>query len=187
MTIDRNEIARLTEECGGVWGINHTRRLLHLVEIIGPGMACNEEAIWLAAHMHDWGAYAPWSQPGVDHALRSVQVAEPFLAERQCPAALKELVLECIALHHTGGSDRSLEAILLRDADVLDFLGVVGILRDFSKNPRDLRKAYDTIRQRRAKLPGLLHLEKARELARQRLGEMDLVLEQFEAESFGCF
>ncbi len=187
MTMDRDEIARLTEGHGGVWGINHTRRLLHLVDIVGRGMTYNEEAVWLAAHMHDWGAYAPWSQPGVDHALRSVQVVEPFLTERQCPVALKELVLECIALHHTGGSDRSLEAVLLRDADVLDFLGVVGILRDFSKSPRDLRKAYDTVRQRRGKLPALLHLESARELAAQRLGEMDSLLQQFEAESFGCF
>ncbi len=187
MDVDRAEIARLTEEHGGAWGINHTRRLLHLVEIIGQGMAYNEEAVWLAAHLHDWGAYAPWSQAGVDHALRSVQVAEPFLAERGCPAALKELVLGCIALHHTGGADRSPEAVLLRDADVLDFLGVVGILRDFSKNPRDLRKAYDTIRQRRGKLPALLQLEKARMIAAQRLEEMDRILQEFGAESFGCF
>ncbi len=187
MAIDRDEIARLTEEHGGVWGINHTRRLLHLVEIIGQDLTYNEEAVWLAAHLHDWGAYAPWSQPGVDHVLRSVQVVGPFLTEWQCPSGLRELVLECIALHHTAGADRSLEAVLLRDADVLDFLGIVGILRDFSKSPRDLRKAYDTVRQRRAKLPALLHLEKARVLAAERLREMDSALQQFEAESFGCF
>ncbi len=187
MALDKGEIVRMTEEHGGAWGINHTRRLLHLVDVIGAGMTYEQQAVWLAAHLHDWGAYAPWSEPGVDHVLRSVQVVEPFLTERQCPAALRELVLECIALHHTGGSDRSLEAILLRDADVLDFLGVVGILRDFSKNPRDLRKAYVAVCQRREKLPGLLHLEKARELASQRLEEMDMILQRFEAESFGCF
>lgn len=187
MAIDRGEIARLTEEHGGVWGINHTRRLLRLVEIIGEGLTYDAEAIWLAAHLHDWGAYAPWAQPGVDHALRSRQVAEQYLTEHECPAALKALVLECIGLHHAAGSDRCVEAILLRDADTLDFLGVVGILRDVSKNPRDLRKAYDTIRQRRSKLPALLHLEKARELAAQRVKEMDALLQQFEGESFGCF
>src|SRR5512140_1460961 len=176
MVIDQDELARLTEQYGGAWGLNHTRRLLNLVE-----------AVWLAAHLHDWGAYASWAQPGVDHALRSRQVAEAWLAERECPAALQALVLECIELHHAPGADRSLEAILLRDADVLDFLGVVGVLRDVSKNPRDLRKAYDTICQRRAKLPALLHLEKARELAGQRLAEMDALLTRFEAESFGCF
>ena len=56
MVIDRNEIARLTEEYGGEWGMNHTRRLLELISIIGEGMDYNNEAIWLAAHLHDWGA-----------------------------------------------------------------------------------------------------------------------------------
>ncbi|HTX70012.1 MAG TPA: hypothetical protein VMH50_12845 [Thermoleophilia bacterium] len=32
MPIDRDEIVRLTEQYGGEWGINHTRRLLALVE-----------------------------------------------------------------------------------------------------------------------------------------------------------
>jgi uncharacterized protein len=187
MTIDKTEIARLTEEHGGVWGINHTRRLLHLVEIIGQGLTYDAEAVWLAAHLHDWGAYAPWAQSGVDHVVRSRQVAEEYLAEHDCPPPLQALILECIALHHASGSDRSLEAILLRDADVLDFLGVVGLFRDVSKNPRNLRKAYETICQRRSKLPALLHLEKAREIAAERIKEMDLVLAQFEAESFGCF
>lgn len=59
MTIDKAEIARITEECGGAWGINHTRRLLRLVAEIGRGLTYNPEAVWIAAHLHDWGAYPP--------------------------------------------------------------------------------------------------------------------------------
>ena len=77
-TIDKNEIARLTEEHGGVWGINHTRRLLHLVDLIGEGMQYDVDAVWLAAHLHDWGAYKPWVQDGVDHVQRSLEVVKPF-------------------------------------------------------------------------------------------------------------
>ncbi|HSD84505.1 MAG TPA: HD domain-containing protein [Anaerolineae bacterium] len=187
MNIDQAEIARLTEEYGGAWGINHTRRLLQLIETIGEGLAFNSEALWLAAHLHDWGGYAPWAQKGIDHALRSRQVAEAFLKDRGCPDELKALVLECIELHHAGGSDRSLESILLRDADALDFLGVVGVLRDFSKNPRDLRQAYEETKRRRTQLPDLIHLEKARAIASVRVKQMDKLLAQFEAESFGCF
>jgi uncharacterized protein len=186
-TIDKDEIARLTEQYGGEWGINHTRRLLHLVSVIGEGLEYNEEAVWLAAHLHDWGAYAPWAQKDVDHVLRSRQVAESFLSERDCPEPLKSLILECIELHHTSGSERSLESILLRDADVLDFLGIVGMLRDFSKNPRNLRKAYQEVQRRRDKLPTSLCLEKARKIAAERVKEMDMLLIQFEAETFGCF
>jgi hypothetical protein len=43
--IDRDEIARLTEQYGGKWGINHTRRLLHLISIIGKGLSFNQDAV----------------------------------------------------------------------------------------------------------------------------------------------
>jgi uncharacterized protein len=185
--MDQDEIARLTEEYGGVWGINHTRRLLHLVEITGTGLEYNREAVWLAAHLHDWGAYVPWAQKGVDHVERSLQVAGTYLSEKGCPEELRTLVLECIALHHQPGAERSIEATLLRDADVLDFLGTVGVLRDFSKNARDLRGAYEIVRKRRETLPGMLVIDKAKAIAARRIQEMDELLQRFEEDSFGCF
>jgi HD superfamily phosphodiesterase len=187
MNLDKNELALLTEKYGGTWGINHTRRLLHLISIIGKGQQYDSEAVWLAAHLHDWGAYPPWAQLDVDHALRSTQVAETFLAERECPQQLKSLVLDCIAHHHSGGPDRGMEATLLFDADALDFLGVVGVLRDFSKNPKDMRKAFKITGQRRAKLPGMLVLDKSKEIAAERVRQMDELLARFEHDSWGCF
>lgn len=187
MPIDRDEIERLTAEHGRVWGINHTRRLLKLVEQIGTGLDYNREAVWIAAHLHDWGAYSPWAQKGVDHAARSVEVAGEYLDAHNCPADLRALILECIALHHTADSDRSIEATLLRDADGLDFLGAVGVLRDFSKNPRDLRAAYDQVQKRRQAVPMMLQLAGARAIAEKRIRDMDALLEQFEDDSFGCF
>ncbi len=187
MNIDREEIARLTEEYGGQMGINHTRRLLHLVSIIGEGQQYNADAVWLAAHLHDWGGYTQWAQQGVDHAVRSRQVAEAFLAERGCPEDLMALVLECIEFHHSGDPNRSLESILLSDADALDFLGVVGVLRDFSRHPRNLRKAYEATKRHREKLPGVICLDKSKALAAPRISQMDELLAAFEEDSFGCF
>ncbi|HTP11676.1 MAG TPA: HD domain-containing protein [Anaerolineae bacterium] len=187
MNINRDELVRLTEEYGGAWGINHTRRLLKLIAIIGEGRPYNADALWVAAHLHDWGGYAKWMQAGVDHALRSRQVAEPFLAERNYPADEAKLILECIEFHHSDNTTRCLEVQLLSDADALDFLGVVGVLRDVSKNAKDLRQAYDISRKRRAKLPGLLCLAKSKEIAVQRLADMDDLFVKFEADSFGCF
>jgi uncharacterized protein len=187
MNKDKDEIIRLTEEYGGQWAINHTRRLLHLISIIGEGQPYNAEAVWLAAHLHDWGGYRQWAQKGIDHALRSRQVAETFLVEREYPEDLVALVLECIEFHHSGDPERSLEAILLSDSDALDFLGVVGILRDFSKNPQDLRRAYEATRKRREKLPKLICLDKSKEIAAQRIKQMDDLLAAFEADSFGYF
>jgi uncharacterized protein len=187
MNIDRNEIVRLTEEYGGQWGINHTRRLLQLISIIGEGQQYDSEAIWLAAHLHDWGGYSRWAQKDVDHTLRSAEVAETFLTEIGCPDNLRGLVLECIKLHHSGGLNRSTESILLSDADALDFLGVVGVLRDFSKNEKDLRKAFEITKKRREKLPGSIVLEKSKEIAAERCKQMDELLARFEQDSWGLF
>jgi uncharacterized protein len=187
MNIDRDELARLTEQYGGAWGINHTRRLLHLIDIIGADREYNVDAVWVAAHLHDWGGYAPWQLDGVDHAARSTEVAAEFLKDHGYPDDFAALVLECIEFHHSPHPDRSIEAVLLCDADMLDFLGVVGVLRDFSKNAKNLRKAYETTRKRRAKLPGSLILEKSKEIAARRLRQMDDLFAAFEADSFGCF
>jgi hypothetical protein len=114
-------------------------------------------------------------------------VAEPFLREQGFEPELVEPVLECIEQHHQGGANRRIESILLSDADALDFLGVVGVLRDFSKKPNDLRAAYKTVRTRMEKLPKVICLPKTKEIAAKRLQEMESLLAAFEAESFGCF
>lgn len=187
MSINRTEIANLTMEYGGQWGINHTQRLLQLIIMIGEGLEYNSEAVWAAAHLHDWGGYSRWMEKDVDHAVRSAQVAEAFLTERGCPQNLMEVILEAIKFHHNCAPDRRIESILLSDADALDFLGIVGILRDFSKNPKDLRKAYDVTRRRREKLPGMLILDRSKEIAAERLQQMDEILARFEQDSFGFF
>lgn len=184
---ERDEIVRLTEEYGGQWGINHTRRLLQIIEIIGADQHYDHDVVWIAAHLHDWGGYAPWAQAGVDHAVRSKQVAGTYLQEQDFPPEQIELVLECIEQHHQGGAGRRIESILLSDADALDFLGVVGVLRDFAKKPKDLREAYKTVRTRMEKLPKVICLAKTQEIAGKRLQEMESLLAAFEEESFGCF
>ncbi len=187
LKIDRDEIARLTETYGGPWGINHTRRLLRLVEIIGEGQSYNADVVWVAAHLHDWGGYPEWAQDGVHHALRSRQVAEPFLNERGIPEDFAALVLESIEFHHNCSPDHSIEAILLSDADALDFLGAVGVLRIFSKQAKNLRKAFDIVNQKKAAIPDTIILESSRKIAAVRLEQMEQILSTFEEETFGCF
>lgn len=187
MPYDREEIVRLTLEYGGGWGLNHARRLLGLIEKIGQGRAYDREALWLAAYLHDWGAYPAWAQKDVDHCLRSRQVAEPFLVERAIPAGQRDLILECIEFHHAPGAERSLEAVLLRDADALDFLGVVGVLRNFAINPRDLRKGFEETKRRRDRSLAILSLPESQTLAAERIPHMDALLTRFEAETLGDF
>jgi uncharacterized protein len=160
---------------------------LHLISIIGAGLEYHAEVIWVAAHLHDWGGYPNWMQLGVDHSLRSRQVAEEFLVEKGYPPELLTPTLECIEYHHGSDPNRRIEAVVLSDADALDFLGVVGVLRDFSKKPGDLRKAYEVVQSRKENLRKSICLELSKTIAAQRLESMERLLMTFEEESIGYY
>jgi uncharacterized protein len=185
--IDKEEIIQLTEEYGGAWGSNHTKRILDMISRIGEGQKYDAEVLWLSAYLHDWGGYAKWRKAGIDHAKRSKEVAETYLLEKGYPQEKITKVLECIETHHSAEKGRSIEAQLLSDADALDFLGSVGVLRMFSMKARDLRAAYETARKRREQLPEKLCLEKSREIAEKRLEKMDKILAWFVQETSNRF
>jgi uncharacterized protein len=194
---DRRRVVALTEQYGGEWAVHHAQRLIHLVEIIGKGLSYDADAIWIAAHMHDWGTLPKWSRAGVPHSRRSCQLAEQQLRRMKCPKALMALVLEAIEYHHGGADERCIEAILLRDADALDGMGVIGVLREFAMVPSEtkgcysiptgwgMRGAYERSRIRLENNPAMLRLPKSRQIARRRAREMRAIFKTFEEESFG--
>lgn len=185
--LSHDEIIQLTHEYGGDWGLDHTRRLLHLVPILADRKDYNQEAVWIAAHLHDWGGFSKWMVPGVEHYDRSAQIARKFLIEQDCPEELVNLIEECIRYHHGGDPRRSFESILLTDADALDLLGVVGTLRIFALNPRDIRKGYKAALMWRERELAAICLDTTRELAKERVQESDYLIKKFEEETFGIF
>lgn len=181
------ELAKLTLEYGGDWGLDHTKRLLHLVAELGEGLDYDQEIITVAAYLHDWGGYAKYIKDGVDHAVRSKEVVGEFLAEQGYPADKAAKVLECIEFHHGGDPERSIESRLLTDADALDMLGVVGTLRIFAMWPRSIRNGYAAVKRWRDTCMAAITLDKTREIAKTRLAETNQLLQMFEQETFGIF
>jgi hypothetical protein len=97
------------------------------------------------------------------------------------------MVAEAIELHdyrdrrpHT-----SIESLLLREADWLDMLGVIGVARELAWGPNNLQQCYDRVVARRAGIQGRLTIPKAQELAELRIERMDNVLAILREESFG--
>jgi HD superfamily phosphodiesterase len=192
----RKRVGALTLEFGGEYAVAHAVRLVRLVELIADG-PYDAEAIWLAAHLHDWGTFPRWSREGVNHSVRSRDLAETEFRKAKCSGELRERVLEAIAYHHGGADERCVEAILLRDADALDGLGAMGLLREFASIPTEtaggyttpggwgLRGAYERASMRLENNPGLLRLPKSRALAREKTREMRRILAAFERESYG--
>jgi uncharacterized protein len=193
----RKKIAALTEEYGGDYAIQHAQRLIRLVETIAGDAAYDRDAIWLAAHMHDWGSFPRWSREHISHSARSRQLADETLRKLKCPAPTLDRALEAIEYHHGGADDRCIEAILLRDADALDGMGVIGLIREFASIPTEsagcyhlptgwgLRGAYERSLMRLENNPAMLRLPASKRLARQKARRMRAVLDDLDRESFG--
>ena len=193
----RRRILALTEKFGGEWAVQHAQRLIRLVETIGKDLDYSPEVIWLAAHMHDWGTLPHWSREGVSHCARSCELAREEMRKLKLPPPIAARVLEAIEYHHGGADERCVEAQLLRDADALDGLGVVGMLREFASVPTEssacysipvgygMRGAYERARMRLENNPGMVRLPRSREMAEERAREMRAALDVFERESFG--
>lgn len=185
--MELNNIRELTFEYGGDWGLSHVDRLLKLIEIIGENQEYDHQLIWFAAHLHDWGSYERYIEKGKDHAVRSREVASEILKQLDLNEKQQNIVLDAISEHNlNSGNCSSIESTLLRDADNLDFLGIIGIARDFAKGPRDLKKCMEATKKR-IKFFSYLTLPKSIEIGKERLEEINYFIERMEAESFGHY
>lgn len=181
------DVIEMTRLEGDNWKLAHVHRVLQLIGLIGEGMAYDETAVTIATYLHDWGAYPRFRQPGVDHALRSRQVAESLILPRM---ALSEtavaIILETIEFHDYRDFRpvHSAEALLLREADFLDFLGVIGLVREYGRGPKDLISAYQNVIARREKIKDRFTLPAAQQMAEIRLARLEKCLGWLQEESF---
>jgi uncharacterized protein len=106
----------------------HTDRVRCNVRILARTEGVDPVLAELAALLHDVGRTQPG--PEDEHGVRSAVMAEPLLAALGLTAGEREAVLHAIRWHNSRRCDTLLLCIL-RDADMLDGLGAVGIMRAF--------------------------------------------------------
>lgn len=188
-TLDVDAVDRHAVDLGESWAVDHAARLLRLVGRIDDGLTYDHEVLTWAAHLHDWGAFAAYRRDGVDHATRSVEVVRAeVLPGLDLPDGAVGVLLEAIARHDYRDPlpVASTEALLLREADMLDLIGVVGLSRELAWGPNDLDVCYRRIRSRRDGIRGRLTLPEARRIAERRIARMDVCLGWFEDEVGGA-
>lgn len=186
--ITLSHLVNMTDEYGQGWALPHARRLICLIKRIRGDLTYDQQALMIAVYLHDWGAFPRYRQDGVDHALRSRQVAETEILPRMAlPSQKIALILEAIEYHDYRDlrPAPSIEALLLREADCLDFLGVIGLARGFAEGPNNLVAGYRRILARREAIRERFTLPEARAMAEARLGRLAQSLAWLEEESFG--
>lgn len=177
---------------------SHQARLYALATELGrlEGRSYDDDVLYAAAWLHDLGVFfghrpedllalARW-----DHLAYVLRVAPEKLSALGFPSGKIAAVLEAIRTHLPGASPTTYEGTLLRDADILEQLGTIGILRTVSKVGRDTRftlfsDALRILQRNLEHLPNQLQLASARRLAEPRIHAMQQFLACVEAEANG--
>lgn len=125
---------------------------------------------------------------GWDNVGYAAHEAPAILARIGFSPAKVPAVVAAIVGHLPSGAPETIEGVILRDADILEQLGAVGILRTVSKVGRDSRfptfaAAIAVLRRNRETLPAQLRLESARALAVPRVALLQTFLDGAAAEA----
>ena len=182
------------EQARPVDKFGHQPRLAALTETIGDGLSYDRGVVTAAAWLHDLGVFLG-NRPqdaaelaGWDHVAFACSRAPHILREAGFAENRISAVLDCIRQHQPRDEPATLEATILRDADILEQLGAMGILRTVSKVGRDTRfprfsDAVAILRRNLEELPGQLRLESSRRLAEPRIRLLRDFLAAVEDES----
>jgi uncharacterized protein len=163
---------------------SHQPRLYALTQQIAaaitPTPHYDDDVLFAAAFLHDLGVFVghrpedPERLRQWDHVAYTCERAPEILRDIGFPAHKIPVVLDCIREHQPHDTPRSIEATLLRDADILEQLGAIGILRTAAKLGSDTRfhtfaDARDSLQHALKTLPQEITLEATRELAGPRI------------------
>jgi uncharacterized protein len=191
----RNAIPRLIEnEALPVDKFGHQPRLYALTLQIGEGLAYDDDIVFAAAWLHDIGVFIgnrpddPQLLQQWDHVAYACGRVPEILRSSGFPPQKIPAVLDAIRTHQPHDNPQTLEATILRDADILEQLGAVGILRNVSKVGRDTRYArfsdiVPVLKKTLATLPPLLRTARARDLARPRIALLAGFLNDAQSEA----
>ena len=174
----------------------HQPRLYSLCRQVGQGLDFDDDIVFAAAWMHDLGVFLghrphdPAELARWDHVPYTVARSSELLAGWGFPAAKLEGVAEAIRTHQPKDDPREIEAVILRDADILEQLGAIGALRALVKIGRDTRyPTYSSVtpvlQKAMDELPGKLRLESAKRLTAPRIQILKLLLAAIADEAAG--
>lgn len=183
----------IREQAKPVDKFSHQVRLYALTRELGAGQDYDDDVVFAAVWLHDLGVFighrpespdelATWDC--VAYALKQTPV---ILQRFDFPPGKIPAVVEVIRTHQPQEQPTTIEGVIVRDADILEQLGAVAILRTVSKIGRDTRfqtfpDALQVLQKNTDVLLTQLRLPAARKLAEPRLSVLQTFLMAARAE-----
>jgi uncharacterized protein len=166
---------------------SHQPRLHQLAKDLAEAEPFDDDVLYAAAWLHDLGVFTGHRPENLvelatwDHVAYAVKTVPRLLTECGFPADKIPAAVEAIRTHLPSSTPTTFEGTLIRDADILEQLGAIGILRTVSKVGRDTRfprlsSALEALRRNAEQLPGRLRLPAAKRRAEQRLQLLEAFL-----------
>lgn len=175
------------------WGLSHSERDYFMSKELAARehLQVDDDVLFAAAFLHDMGGFAPYQKPGVDHAIRSAEIAgDVVLRPAGFPQEKITAVAQAIRTHsyYDPTPPQTVEATLLHDADTLDFLGSIAVARITSLTERDpvaqdLPTAVHTLETLMRDAPKSLYLTSSKAIGEVRVAEMRTEIDALKSET----
>lgn len=173
------------------WGPAHCRRLYAMCRqiVADEHLDVDDDVLFAVAWLHDIGTFPAFACEGSDPPACAAKGAERVLAEAGYDGDKVPLIARIIAEHSFVGETRDTpEARVLRDADMLEFLGAVGLVRllslvDLEEWVPEPRAAVALAMQFADELPGMLIYGSSRRTAEERVRETREFVEALGAQT----
>lgn len=174
----------------------HQPRLYALTQAIGASGTYDDDIVYAAVWLHDLGVFTghrpedPEALARWDNTAYAIDCTPGLLKTFGFPPEKIAAVCECIRTHLPAFSPATLEATILRDADILEQLGAIGIARTLCKTGRDTRfatftAAAQSLQTALDRLPQLITLPESRAMAEPRIKAHQRFLAALSDESDG--
>jgi uncharacterized protein len=184
----------IAREARPIEKFGHQPRLYALAQRVGIGHEYDDDVLFAAAWLHDIGVFAghrpedPAELARWDNVMYAVERAPSLLNKMGFPQVKVSAVIEAIRAHQPSGHPTTIEGVILRDADILEQLGAIGILRTVCKIGRYSRfptftAAAASLQKALATLPARMRLETTRVLAKPKMELLSVFLAALADES----
>jgi len=174
------------------WGYSHSQRDYALARSMAAAdhVALDDDVLFAAAYLHDMAAFPKWADAKKDHSDAAADEIDTVLAGTDFPEAKKEAVRAAIRTHMFYRDPVGPEARYLHDADALEWLGAIGVARNFAlvdpKGGKPLpQDALKGLQDNREKVPSRVVTPAGKALIAPRIAEENAFLDALQRETDG--
>jgi uncharacterized protein len=174
------------------WGWQHSERNYRIALLLarGDGLRVDTDVLFAAAFLHDMAAFMPCQDVKLEHGECAARQSGAILRAAGFPME-KLPAVQAAERGHMYYSDPGTqpEAIVLHDADSLDFLGNIGAARMLSltgESAESFARAVKTLRSFLRDIPPRLITKTAQKMGAERAAELGRFLDSLQMETFGA-